>query len=531
MKPKRKRHMRMKTSTYNYLGTTDPTLDAAQTSRCTGTSIIEAAAGVGALPAARMVNGVYLKSHNLGHNYEAMAALHGAGSLNGRTRSWWQTRLNWIQESANYQGFQLSLPWGLYETGASGGGNFTHLNYAEKVVNELGAMGKYVILMPYQTREFRNGDVTSLSAAEQMRYLLPEDLRTKQSYVSGKDVLVSQGITVHATTGAPSNALGANGDYAHDAATNILYGPKAGGVYPAGVDLDTNDVRGHWLWDYAYSYTKQTNGAMGFDLKMYKDTLRNRHARFLQAVAAKFNNNPFVLGITTVESPAGEPAYLGNLAGGIVADGCDAVSDIVDSPNNYGRKVLSGKLMHIQNTRWLFPNKWFAQDINLPLNSINFVKEYFDQAQTYKMGATSSDTVWYSAPLVDPTEPTVGCLVRMSQNVDTMPVMAQCQQYCWESNFNGAPAINSTADYNTRFEHVWSMVRGGNSTNGLGINAHMVLIQIETAQSIWRGGSYNGVTVPSLNTWLKNKFAAEGITDGSAGLNTTQPSYIGMTGY
>ena len=341
----------------------------------------------------------------------------------------------------------------------------------------------------------------------------------------------ASGATVHATTGAPSNALGSNGHYAYDSATNILYGPKAGGVYPAGVDLDTDDVRGHWLWDNAYSYTKQTNGAMGFDLKMYKDPLRNRHARFLQAVAAKFNSNPYVLGISTTESPAGEAAYLGNLAGGIVADGYDAVSDIVNTPTNHGRAVLTGKLMHIQATRWLFPNKWFAQDINLPLNSINFVKEYFDQAPTYKMGATSSDTVWYSAPLVDATEPTVGCLVRMSQNTAVMPIMAQCQQYCWESNFNGAPAITSTADYNTRFANVWSMVKNGNATNGLGINAHMVIVQTETAMSVWQGGTHNGVTVPSFKNWLKAKFAADGVTDGSAGLNPATPSYIGMAGY
>lgn len=39
------------------------------------------------------------------------------------------------------------------------------------------------------------------------------------------------------TAGAPDNGVGANGDYAFDDATKTIYGPKAAGVWPAGVVL------------------------------------------------------------------------------------------------------------------------------------------------------------------------------------------------------------------------------------------------------------------------------------------------------
>lgn len=40
-----------------------------------------------------------------------------------------------------------------------------------------------------------------------------------------------------ATTGAPSNGVGSNGDLAYDSTAHKIYGPKAGGVWPAGVAL------------------------------------------------------------------------------------------------------------------------------------------------------------------------------------------------------------------------------------------------------------------------------------------------------
>lgn len=47
----------------------------------------------------------------------------------------------------------------------------------------------------------------------------------------------TNGNTVLTTSGAPSNATGANGDFAYDPAATIMYGPKAGGVWPSGVSL------------------------------------------------------------------------------------------------------------------------------------------------------------------------------------------------------------------------------------------------------------------------------------------------------
>lgn len=41
--------------------------------------------------------------------------------------------------------------------------------------------------------------------------------------------------TIHAVTGDPGGSLGTDGDFALDSATQLFYGPKAGGVWPAGV--------------------------------------------------------------------------------------------------------------------------------------------------------------------------------------------------------------------------------------------------------------------------------------------------------
>lgn len=66
-------------------------------------------------------SGFYLKPHNLSPHYAVIQAMHGAGALGGRTRANWVDRLNWGAESVNFQGFQLSVPWGLYEKGVNGG--------------------------------------------------------------------------------------------------------------------------------------------------------------------------------------------------------------------------------------------------------------------------------------------------------------------------------------------------------------------------------------------------------------------------
>jgi len=54
---------------------------------------------------------------------------------------------------------------------------------------------------------------------------------------SGTGVAGTNGNTILTTSGAPSNGTGANGDYAYDPTAKIMYGPKAAGVWPAGVSL------------------------------------------------------------------------------------------------------------------------------------------------------------------------------------------------------------------------------------------------------------------------------------------------------
>lgn len=491
----------------------------------------------------QIVPGFYFKSHNLQPHYTVIQNMYGVGALGGRTRAAWQTRLGWVNESTSFRGFQISVPWGLYETGANGGGNFTNLDHLETVVNELGSLGKYVILMPFQFREFRNSDVSGLGIDEQMRYLLPEDLRTHQGVVTSIDILQAQNKTIRSVTGTPSAALGVNGDYAHNATTNVLYGPKAGGVWPAGVDLDTDDPRRHWLWDYAYGYEKNQNGGFGFEMKIYKSELRTRMLRFAQAVADKFNANPTVIGIHTTESINGGATYLGANAGGIVADGYTATTALVDNPTNARRAGLTGKTLVLQAARPMFPNKFFAQDINVPLNGVNYVKEYFDYMQQYKMGSTTSDVGWWEPDLnVLGPEPLRGCLPRMADTSSIAPTTAQWQQDGFDSVTHGAPSITSTAGYNQRYADIYARTTTGNAVTGFGMNCHMCIIQLETTYNVWLGGTTqntnsalagynpaapNGTVVPSLKDWLKAKFVAEGITDGSGGLNTVRPLYVG----
>jgi len=58
----------------------------------------------------------------------------------------------------------------------------------------------------------------------------------------------ANGNTIVPTTGAPSNAVGNNGDFAIDSTNKMFYGPKASGVWPAGVTLGgTNGTNGNTI--------------------------------------------------------------------------------------------------------------------------------------------------------------------------------------------------------------------------------------------------------------------------------------------
>jgi hypothetical protein len=56
-------------------------------------------------------------------------------------------------------------------------------------------------------------------------------------YIGKTYALASDTNIFGATSGAPSSGTGANGDYLVDGAAGLLYGPKAGGFWPAGVSL------------------------------------------------------------------------------------------------------------------------------------------------------------------------------------------------------------------------------------------------------------------------------------------------------
>lgn len=500
---------------------------------------ITGSSALASLPAAQMVPGFFFKPHNLQPHFAVIEDMYTAAALSGRTQVAWNTRLDWVQESINFRGFQLSVPWGLYETGVSGG-DFSNLLLLKEIVDDLESKGKYAMLMVFQFREFRNPDVSGIGVDDQMRYLLPADMRTHQGVVDSLTILASQGITPLSTTGKPSNATGANNQYAYDAATNMLYGPKANGVWPNGA---VDPMRQN-LWDYAYGYQKGQNSNFGFELKIYDSYVQSRMLLFAEAVADTFNGSSAVVAITTHESANAGPMYRGTAAGSVDADGYDATISLVDTPTNPRRAGLAGKSAVLKAARPLFPNKIFMQDINVPLNGYNYVAEYFGYVLEYKMGSTTSDVGWWEPDLNELPEPTRGCLPRMADYSDQIPTCAQWQQDGWDSVAHDAPSITSTADYNQRYADIYARTTTGNATVGFGMNCHMCIIQLETSYNVWLGGNTqntnpgalmynsaapNNTPIPSLKTWLKNKFTAEGITDGSGGLSKTATDFIGYS--
>lgn len=102
---------------------------------------------------------------------------------------------------------------------------------------------------------------------------------TYWDYLALKGTDGAAGKTVLTTSGAPAAGTGVNGDYAYDPTARVMYGPKAGGAWPAGVSLAGIDgvdgldgkgfnVRGAWLTATAYSdspdYDVVTNGGSSY---------------------------------------------------------------------------------------------------------------------------------------------------------------------------------------------------------------------------------------------------------------------------
>lgn len=65
------------------------------------------------------------------------------------------------------------------------------------------------------------------------------------------------GSQILATTGTPAGGTGVNGDYALDQAAKVIYGPKAAGVWPAGVGLGGLVLKRVDVFDSSGTFTKQ----------------------------------------------------------------------------------------------------------------------------------------------------------------------------------------------------------------------------------------------------------------------------------
>lgn len=415
--------------------------------------------------------GFYIKTHNLQPHYDALTDFNARTGivLDGarvRTRSTWvNTHLVEIQSSSNWKGYQISVPWGLYEKGVSGG-DFSNLtNYLLPVVRELATLGKYVVLMTMIWRDFRNGDVvgnattTPMSPEDQMRFLLPADL-----------------------------------------ATDYLTTAFAG------------TANEHRLSNYCYAYTKSNlPGEYGLDLKLYNTTLYNRYLAFQQAVANVFKDEPNVIGVTSTESAVGSALYAGAAAGGVVNDGYTTDS-VVDA-------VLDGKFNFMNAVRDMWPRQFVAGDVNIPCRggATNFVKRWYDQVVAQKFACTASNYVFWDDALNDdgttgdPNE--IGNLRRQAALAGQVIIMGQWQGYEWFFGAQGAPSWTASYSFEQRYQEM--LIRCTTGAEGepkYAVPCNMIVVQRELPQNIWLGGSttsaYGNVpintNVPSLKSFVSN---------------------------
>lgn len=412
--------------------------------------------------------GFYLKINSSQANWEVMYQL-GYGS-NSRTS--WDSRLTEIQENDAFKGFQIDAAWGLYEKGVSGG-DFSNLDYLVKVADEAYAVGRYLIINVGIFREFRNSNVSSLPLIDQMRYMLPPDMRTHQGLIDTPNVPAAQA---------------------------------------------------HYLWDYAFAYDKALNTNFGYDLKTYKLELRARFARFCWAVANKLGNHPAVIMITSTESVFGDPVYTGT--GGFAAG--EGASK---------RNFLDGKTLIMDHINATFKRQMVAQNMNYPnegtgaTDPIDYLGEWFATAESRRYAITTPNSNWW----VDKLNRVATQYVPQGINryfpgyTGVKAVQGQGDEF--DSLTNGAPQISTTADYNQRYADLYLRWNGGDGGTKFGLGADLVIIQREHPQDIWIGGVTSGVanvpdgvTVPSLKEWLKNP--ANVPQDGKGGLNVRTPSYI-----
>jgi len=418
------------------------------------------------------VPGFYIKTHNLQPHYGALDDMETETGIimNGsrsRTRGQWTgTHLVEIQLTPHFKGYQLSVPWGLYERGASGG-DFSRLTtHLLPLVQELATLGKYVVLMPMIFRDFRNNDVTGnastdpMAVDDQMRFLLPADLAT--------------------------DFLGlADGLAAGDA---------------------------HRLSNHCYAYVKsRTAGAFGFEMKLYNTEVYNRYLAFQQAVANVFKDEPNVIGVTTTESIAGEALYPGTAPGGVVND--------LYTPTSVRLAVLNAKTTFINAVRDMWPRQWCAPDVNGPLRAAavtNYVKTWYDQVVAQKFGVSASDYGWWTDDLNDdgstgiPTE--IGHLRRQAALAGQVVIYGQWQGDGWLFGEDGAPAWSASSGFTQRYNDMLTRCTVGSGEPMYAVPCNMIVIQREVPQNIWLGGTTSGVygnvpsgtTVPSLRSFIVN---------------------------
>jgi len=405
------------------------------------------------LPSDVFKPGFYIKTHNLQPHYGALLDMNAEtgivmnGSRNRTRATWAGTHLNEIQLTPHFKGYQLSVPWGLYEKGVSGG-DFSNLTtYLLPVVRELATLGKYVVLMPMIFRDFRNNDVTgspppnattALAVDDQMRFLLPADLAT--------------------------DFLG------------LADGLAAG---------DAHRLSNHC---YAYIKTRSSAGAFGFEMKLYKTEVYNRYLAFQQAVANVFKDEPNVIGVTTTESIAGEALYPGTAPGGVVNDGYTVTSVRL--------QVLNAKTTFINSVRDMWPRQWCAPDVNGPLRAAavtNYVKTWYDQVVAQKFGCSASDYGWWTDDLNDdgstgsPTE--IGHLRRQAALAGQVVIYGQWQGDGWQFGEDNAPAWTSTYGFLQRYQEM--LIRCTTGAEGepkYPVPCNMIVIQREVPQNIWLGG-------------------------------------------
>lgn len=118
------------------------------------------------------------------------------------------------------------------------------------------------------------------------------------------------------TAGAPDNGVGANGDFAFDDATKTIYGPKAAGVWPAGV------VLGASVELASGTYTPTPSGSVNLDSDPTVTPCQYMRVGSVVTVAGQFASDPTLTATTTsfrLDLPIASSITNSYEAGGVAA--------------------------------------------------------------------------------------------------------------------------------------------------------------------------------------------------------------------